>query len=264
MRIFISVVSHGHCELIKKLSCLFDLASHEKVYVILKNNLPSEYTDFFSSQGLHIIDKPYSLGFGANNNIVFQYCIDEFCISDEDFFLVLNPDVYITIESLINVVNMSAVSSSGLSSINLFKDFNFNIPDNSIRKFPNFTNFVFSYVNLPNKSIVDKSTIIDRTHVDWAAGSFLLFRASLFKKLSGFDEKYFMYCEDLDICFRANKYHSVNLLYFPDVKATHFAAHSNRVLFSKHFFWHIKSVFIYLYKYYSFKIKKLLKEVFHA
>ena len=55
--------------------------------------------------------------------------------------------------------------------------------------------------------------------VDWAAGSFLLFKASLFRKLGGFDPGYFMYCEDIDICWRAQKLFNQQLLFNPNIKA---------------------------------------------
>ncbi len=42
-------------------------------------------------------------------------------------------------------------------------------------------------------------------NVDYVSGGFVMFRASLFEKLNGFDEDFFMYVEDMDICFRAKK-----------------------------------------------------------
>jgi len=39
-------------------------------------------------------------------------------------------------------------------------------------------------------------------HPDWAGGMFLLFPRTLFEGLGGFDERYFLYYEDVDICAR--------------------------------------------------------------
>ncbi len=44
-----------------------------------------------------------------------------------------------------------------------------------------------------------------RQEVDHVTGAFLAIRADLFEKLNGFDEHYFMYIEDSDLCFRAKK-----------------------------------------------------------
>lgn len=37
---------------------------------------------------------------------------------------------------------------------------------------------------------------------DWVNGACLFFRSEAFSELKGFDERYFMYCEDTDICLR--------------------------------------------------------------
>ena len=41
--------------------------------------------------------------------------------------------------------------------------------------------------------------------VDWVSGALMMVKKSLFEKLSGFDENFFMYIEDMELCFRANK-----------------------------------------------------------
>ena len=37
---------------------------------------------------------------------------------------------------------------------------------------------------------------------DWVARMFVMFRVSAFARHGGFDPRYFMYCEDVDICLR--------------------------------------------------------------
>jgi GT2 family glycosyltransferase len=43
------------------------------------------------------------------------------------------------------------------------------------------------------------------TAVDFVSGGFMMVRSELFKKLNGFDEKFFMYVEDMEFCFRVKK-----------------------------------------------------------
>jgi len=56
--------------------------------------------------------------------------------------------------------------------------------------------------------------------VDWVSGGCMMVKKSLFEKLSGFDENFFMYIEDMEMCFRANKLGSATYFY-PDVKVLH-------------------------------------------
>ncbi|MBE8607851.1 glycosyltransferase family 2 protein [Vibrio sp. OPT10] len=244
MSVFISVVSHGHGELIKKLSCLPLLAKHFSVVVKLnkKEDSLTEYLDF---HGIHYIDEQYRLGFGNNNNIVYSYCENKLGMQGGDFFLVMNPDVISGPDSIEYVCQMMKEDNSKIASVNLFKDKNYKIPDNSIRNFPSLLNFISSFVGFGNSSVLDRSEFKTSVSVDWAAGSFLMFQSEHYKTLSGFDEGYFMYCEDIDICYRS-KSMNTPLIYYPEVKVLHLASHENRRILSKHFYWHVKSVIRFL------------------
>ncbi|MFS1953047.1 hypothetical protein [Vibrio breoganii] len=178
----------------------------------------------------------------------------------DDLFIVMNPDVSITIEQFELLIDSMSKDSIEFATINLFKDKALSIYDPSIRNFPKLSTFIRSYLLNENPTIIDRSKIYKQTEVDWAAGSFLCFSAMHYEKLGGFDEKYFMYCEDIDICFRSKK-SRVDLVYLPNVKAQHLARHNNRKLISKHFYWHIKSVIRFLYsRNFSVKNKSSIKK----
>lgn len=56
--------------------------------------------------------------------------------------------------------------------------------------------------------------------VDWAIGAFLLCPQVVLNEVGGFDEDYFLYSEDMDLCYRIRQ-HGYGVLYFPEVAVTH-------------------------------------------
>jgi GT2 family glycosyltransferase len=56
--------------------------------------------------------------------------------------------------------------------------------------------------------------------VDWVSGGCMMVKKSLFEKLSGFDENFFMYIEDMEFCYRAKKIGYATYFY-SDAKVLH-------------------------------------------
>jgi hypothetical protein len=244
MTVYISVISHGHAELIESLSCLSSLCQNY-IIVIKSNKLGDHFNSLFHSNNFHWINEHYYLGFGNNNNIVFSYCESELGMKPDDIFIVLNPDVVISTESIDRLIEKMKIDNTKLAAINLFKDTEYSVYDNSIRTFPSLLQFIKGFLGYGNSSIINKGHVKESCNVDWAAGSFLAFIASHYSRLNGFDEGYFMYCEDIDICFRSNKLNSP-VTYYPSISAQHLANHENRNIISKHFYWHVCSVFRFM------------------
>lgn len=174
-------------------------------------------------------------------------------MKENDLFIVFNPDLYIDSDSINEFILKINKGDLDIATINLYRDFEYHKHDNSIRRYPNIITFFSSFLFGINKTIMDKDNIVKPTIIDWCAGSFICFKSKVFSDLSGFNEKYFMYCEDIDICYRA-KLKGFDTIYIPDIKATHLASHGNRNIFSKHFYWHVKNVCRFLFFKYKHKI----------
>lgn len=56
--------------------------------------------------------------------------------------------------------------------------------------------------------------------VDWVSGGFMMVKRQVFEDLSGFDEDFFMYLEDMDLCLRASK-KGLKTYYFPSSEIIH-------------------------------------------
>ena len=246
-KIFISIVSHGHDDMIRESGILEQVKNYKDVFLVVKNNKIHSSLNENDSECIYFINEHFNRGFGDNNNIVFNFCKKDLNMKEEDYFIVLNPDVLIDLNKVIKLCDSMRQNNEKAATINLYKDDLKTVYDNSIRHFPKFKDFFLSYLGFKNKTIIEKSAINNKCIVDWAAGSFLAFRADHYARLGGFDESFFMYCEDIDICFRS-KAEGVALVYYPTISAVHKAQHANRSLFSKHFVWHVKSIIKYCAK----------------
>jgi GT2 family glycosyltransferase len=197
-------------------------------------------------------DSEQTMGFGANNNYAVKFIADNYSINDNDYFLFLNPDILFSLEQLHELLMVLDENKPAACTIDLFKDEEFKQRDFFIRRFPTAIDFFSSYLLGKNSTIINRDNIKNPIVIDWCAGSFMVIRADVFMSLNGFDEKYFMYCEDLDICFRM-KLSGYTMTYFPGVYAVHYAQHANRKIFSKPFYWHVKSAARFLFKSYRYK-----------
>jgi hypothetical protein len=63
--------------------------------------------------------------------------------------------------------------------------------------------------------------------VDWVPGAFALVRADLFRRLGGFDERYFLYYEEVDLCRRIARA-GYTVMYWPWLRVQHIGGESAR------------------------------------
>jgi GT2 family glycosyltransferase len=63
--------------------------------------------------------------------------------------------------------------------------------------------------------------------VDWLSGACMLARRSALAEVGGFDERYFLYWEDADLCRRLRS-HGYHVRYVPAARAVHRVGHSSR------------------------------------
>lgn len=243
--IFFSIINHNHDHMIVSNTSLAQIA--EKNPVVIKSNTPASNAlkKFAASHKITLLDCAYGLGFGENNNHVFQHLVENQLIRDNDYFLVINPDVIITETEIEKLSRVIKTYESDIFTINLFHDEDFKNPELSIRRFPKLTGPFKGLLKKDYRSdAYDKKNIVNPQQIDWAAGSFLLFKKKAYEKLGGFSSKFFMYFEDVDICRRAKKM-KMPLTYLPDIKAIHKGAFNNRKIYSKHFLWFLMSYLTY-------------------
>lgn len=81
------------------------------------------------------------------------------------------------------------------------------------------------------------------SEVDWCMGAALLLRKTLYAQLKGFDEHFFLYVEDMDLCHRCWKF-GKKVVYLPSSSMVHAHQRSSTKL-NKKTWLHLKSIFYF-------------------
>lgn len=239
--IAVSIVSHGHGEMVSRLVQSL-LVFSEIGQVIVTLNIP-ETLEFLDDDRLIIIENTLPKGFGVNHNFAFKQCMSE-------FYCVLNPDISFIENPFSELLKTLAQPRVGLTAP-IVCNSDGGIED-SARYFPSpWSILVRKFTQY--KDSFDVQTGGDPLCVEWVAGMFMLFKSNVFRSLQGFDEGYYLYVEDVDICTRAwmNQY---KVVINPSVMVIHDAqraSHKNL----RHMSWHISGLIKYFLKYLGRKPK---------
>ena len=235
--ITVSIISHGHGSMIPRL--LTSLLSFPEVgKIILTLNIPEEI-NFDSNDRVLIIRNKSPKGFGENNNAAFQFCVDEyFCIVNPDIIFSTNP--YLSLIQVIIDQNVGLVGPKVLNEKGLIED--------SARRFITPSSiFLRHFLNRKNGYSIELS---DKPFfAEWVAGMFMLFKRSAYLELKGFDEKFFLYVEDTDICTRAWLL-GYRVMVVPSAIVVHEARRATLKSW-RHLNWHIRSLMRYYLLYFG-------------
>lgn len=88
---------------------------------------------------------------------------------------------------------------------------------------------VFRLLFLRKKATHDSPKAM--TPVDWVSGGYMVIRREAFEKVGGFDEGFFMYIEDMDLCYRLRRA-GFDVFYYKNAKARHVGQGSSNRMFA--------------------------------
>lgn len=155
-----------------------------------------------------------NLGFGKAHNLVLKK-------ANTPYVLTLNPDSEVPEKTLPFIFDyMEKNPDVGIASSKVEKE-DGSIDAASHRGFPTpYASFLyFFFKNDRLYHLTDKD--MKKTHeVDSVVGAFMFIRKSLLEKVGYFDEDYFLYGEDIDLCYRV-KEAGFKVMYVPEVKILH-------------------------------------------
>jgi GT2 family glycosyltransferase len=245
-KISISTVSHGQYELIEKLFKDLDVYSSDFICeVILTINIeePACVHNLDVDFPVHVIRNHTPRGFASNHNTAFQS-------AKGDFFCVLNPDIRLTMNPFPPLLELARQSDVGVVAPRVVN--NSGDREDSDRRFP-------TPRELMMKIAGGKSAVWSDAHPvsspDWIAGMFMLFPRSVFEELHGFDERYFLYYEDVDLCARL-ALAGYKRLVCSDVTVVHDARRSSHGNL-RYAAMHLKSIFRFFFSDVYRQVRKL-------
>ncbi|MFA8343608.1 MAG: glycosyltransferase family 2 protein [Rhodothermaceae bacterium] len=206
------------------LSSLFEYNTSLSIEVIVidNNSQESGFDEIVSKfKDLVIIKNKSNLGFGKANNQGIE-------IAKGKYILLLNSDTYFTEDTLSKVHKYLETKNEkiilGCRLLNADSTLQHSVSD-----FPGFresfmSNF-FLYKVFPKKKFFNKYHLMNKelnsvSEVDIVTGAFMIGKTEFFKELKGFDERFFFYFEEIDLCYRV-KQNGGKIVYFPETEIYH-------------------------------------------
>jgi GT2 family glycosyltransferase len=228
-----SIVSHGHGSMVAHLvGELF--ACPEVSRIVITQNV-AEGASYPRDQRLEVHRNEAPRGYGANHNAALAD-------ATTPFVCVLNPDIRLQGNPFPVLLQSFGDQSTALSAPKIIG------PDgateDSARRFPTVFSIAAKAFGGHDGTYPDRTASL--LNPDWLAGMFLLMRREAFAKVGGFDEGFYLYYEDVDLCWRLRRagYHIVQ---DRSVSVMHEARRESRrsLRFAK---WHLASMVRYLFK----------------
>lgn len=234
-------------ELTKTVDCFLSIPLKSKLFLI--DNTPQMlFKDVFKHDEIEYFGVGKNIGFGAGHNVIIEK------ISDiSKFHLILNPDVTFKAEVISSLIS-ELEENTEVSMIAPKVLFPNGQHQYSCRRYPSISELTarrFTFLKPLFKSTTFKGEYRDKDletsfFAEYITGCFHLYRTQDFVNLNGFDERYFLYMEDVDICKKIDDL-GKKKLYYPKEEIIHVLKQGSSKNI-KLFFRHTSSAIKYFFK----------------
>ena len=167
---------------------------------------------------VNLIENKFNYGFSKGNNIGVRHAKGE-------YICILNPDTIIAEDTFIKLLafaeNKDNLGIVGCKLINGIGSF---LPE-SKRNIPYVKAALLKLVGNPSCYYANHLKENETGKADVLVGAFMLMKREVYIQMSGFDEDYFMYGEDIDLSYKVKKAGYDNF-YFSDTTIIHFKGES--------------------------------------
>lgn len=242
------VVYHNPKKDIKKVIDSFLGYGLTSILFIIDNSADDSLKSLCNDPRVKYVFNNSNIGFGAAQNIAFNKAYQ----LESEYHILLNPDVYFEssiIKDLIHKVESDASIGLLMPKIvypngdtqHLCKL----IPSSKDLILRRFIPFKKIKMRHKNRYELRFFSYNEEAEIPILSGCFMVIRTSVLKTVKGFDERFFMYLEDVDLCRRIGKVS--RLVYYPKVKIAHNyekGSYKNKKLL----LYHIKSAIKYFNK----------------
>ena len=214
-----------------------------KIYII-DNSPTALLKEKINGDRIDYLFSGTNLGFGRGHNSILDHLKQQ-----SQYHLILNPDICFS-SKILKKLTDQLQKDKQLSMVAPKVFYPSGELQYTARKFPTvlelFCRFVGVFKIYTNKKEYRDEEITAPFSPDFVQGSFMLFKTKDFLDLKGFDERYFMYMEDVDICKKIDL-SGKRKLYYPatEIMHTHRKGSSKEL---RLFFIHISSIIKYFMK----------------
>jgi GT2 family glycosyltransferase len=226
------IVSWNTCEVLRR--CLTALEAESKQLlpevIVVDNGSRDGTVEMVAREfpQVRLIDAGRNLGFAAANNLVFR-------IARGKYVVLLNSDAFLRPGALQKALeHMESEPQTGLAGGRLIGQDGSWQP--SARHFPSLLNDFLSMSGLAHRFRTSRffgradrtwADPLQEADVDWVPGAFSIIRASVLDQVGIFDESFFLYYEEVDLCRRI-KAAGYAVRYWPDVVVVHLGGESSK------------------------------------
>lgn len=237
--------------------------------IIVDNKSPDDSVNFIREKYLSqdgiakktkLIPNPQNDGFGIGNNIGMKQATG-------DYILLLNTDTKLAPDNLQTMINfLESRQDVGAATCKLVMA-NGEIDKASRRAEPNLLRSFFRLFGLQRLSpkIFGGYNLMDKnpeqeSELEACSGAYLMMPRIAYQKIGGFDERFFMYGEDLDLC-RSIREAGYKIWWYPQTACVHYRGQSTKKTSQKMLFAFYDAMWIYYKKWYSKKYWYLLDPI---
>jgi GT2 family glycosyltransferase len=182
------------------------------------------------SSWVTLVQSPRNGGFGYGNNLAFARACDD---RRPEYFHLLNPDTVVrpgAISALVRFLEThpdAAIAGGSFENLDGSDwPFAFRFPS-IFSEIDSGLQFGLATNLLRRWTLTVRMDSVPRP-VDWLPGASMMIRGDVFEPLGGFDERYFLYFEETDLCYRA-KQAGYDTWYVPESRVMHIAGQCTKV-----------------------------------